>query len=184
MKLNLPNKLTLVRIVLIPIFMAFLLIKPGGEYLAYGRYFALFVFIVAAITDGLDGYLARSRDLITNFGKFMDPLADKLLVSAALIALVDMGTISAWPVIIIIGREFAVTGLRVLAAGEGIVIAASNLGKYKTNAQIFAIIALILDLPFAFVLLWIAVILTLVSGIDYFMNSKEVIKEDSNEEGN
>lgn len=184
MNLNLPNKLTLVRIILIPIFMAFLLIKPGGEYIVYGRYFALFVFIIAAITDGLDGYLARSRDLITNFGKFMDPLADKLLISAALIALVDMGTISAWPVIIIIGREFAVTGLRVLAAGEGIVIAASNLGKYKTNAQIFAIIALILELGIAPILLWIAVILTLVSGIDYFMNSKEVIKGDSNEESN
>ncbi|TDX52930.1 CDP-diacylglycerol--glycerol-3-phosphate 3-phosphatidyltransferase [Orenia marismortui] len=173
--MNLPNKLTLLRIGLVPIFMAFLLIESLGTA---GRYLALGVFILAAITDALDGYIARKEGLVTNLGKFIDPLADKLLISAALIALVDMQIISAWPAIIIIAREFAVTGLRVLAAAEGIVIAASNLGKYKTNAQIFAIIALILGLPFSQVLLWIAVILTLISGIDYLLKSKELISDE------
>ncbi|GAB6136964.1 CDP-diacylglycerol--glycerol-3-phosphate 3-phosphatidyltransferase [Halanaerobaculum tunisiense] len=178
MNFNLPNKITLFRIVLIPVYMVFLLHDFG---LPYSQYFALGVFVIAAATDGLDGYLARKRDLITNFGKFMDPLADKLLISAALVAFVDLGVISAWPVVIIIGREFAVTGLRVLAASEGIVIAASNLGKYKTNAQIFAIIALTLGLSLGQILLWIAVLLTVISGADYLINSKEVIKGDSNE---
>ena len=177
MKLNLPNKLTLSRVFLIPIFMASLLLYLG-DYHAYGRYIAAGIFIIAAITDGIDGYIARKHNLVTNLGKFIDPLADKLLISAALIALVDLGDISAWPTIIIIGREFAVTGLRVLAAAEGIVISASNLGKYKTNAQIFAMISVILELPYSSVLLWIAVVLTLISGIDYFMNSKNLFKED------
>ncbi|GAB6098696.1 CDP-diacylglycerol--glycerol-3-phosphate 3-phosphatidyltransferase [Halanaerocella petrolearia] len=179
MALNLPNRITLARIILIPLFMAFLLIDFG---LPYGRFIALSVFIIAAITDGLDGYLARKRGLVTNFGKFIDPLADKLLISAALISFVDLGQISAWPVMIIIAREFAVTGLRVLAAAEGIVIAASNLGKYKTNAQIFAIIALGLEWSIGYWLLWLAVVLTIVSGADYLINSKELLKEDSNEQ--
>ncbi|AGB41555.1 CDP-diacylglycerol--glycerol-3-phosphate 3-phosphatidyltransferase [Halobacteroides halobius DSM 5150] len=178
MTFNLPNKITLARIILIPIFMAFLLVDFG---LGYEEYIALAIFIIAAATDGLDGYIARKRGLVTNFGKFVDPLADKLLISAALISFVDLDVISAWPVMIIIAREFAVTGLRVLAASEGIVIAASNLGKYKTNAQIFAIIALVLNLSFDLILLWIAVLLTIVSGADYLINSKEVIKGDNNE---
>ncbi|WP_027339266.1 CDP-diacylglycerol--glycerol-3-phosphate 3-phosphatidyltransferase [Halonatronum saccharophilum] len=181
MKLNLPNKLTLLRIALVPVFMAFLLIRFADAYQVYGRYVAVVVFIIAAITDGVDGYIARKRGLVTRLGKFIDPLADKLLISAALIALVDLGDISAWPAIIIIGREFAVTGLRVLAAAEGVVIAASNLGKYKTNAQIFAIIALMVNLPYAQVLLWIAVILTVISGLDYLMKSKKIIKDDTDE---
>ncbi|MCK8817417.1 CDP-diacylglycerol--glycerol-3-phosphate 3-phosphatidyltransferase [Natroniella sulfidigena] len=180
MKLNLPNRLTLIRILLVPIFMAFLLFRIEG-YQTYGRYIAVGVFIIAAITDGIDGYIARKRGLVTKLGKFIDPLADKLLISAALIALVDLGDITAWPAIIIIGREFAVTGLRVLAASEGIVIAASNLGKYKTNAQIFAVIALIIQLPYASLLLWIAVFLTIISGLDYLIKSKKLIKDDDNE---
>jgi len=174
MNLNLPNKLTLLRIALVPIFMIFLLLESLGDI---GRYLALGVFILAAITDALDGYIARRDGLVTNLGKFIDPLADKLLVSAAFISLVDMQAISAWPAVIIISREFAVTGLRILAAAEGVVIAASNLGKYKTNAQIFSIIFLILDLPFSNILLWIAVILTLISGLDYLLKSKELISE-------
>jgi CDP-diacylglycerol--glycerol-3-phosphate 3-phosphatidyltransferase len=174
MNLNLPNKLTLIRITLVPIFMAFLLFESLG---IAGRYLALGVFILAAITDALDGYIARRDGLVTNLGKFIDPLADKLLVSAAFISLVDMQAISAWPAVIIISREFAVTGLRILAAAEGVVIAASNLGKYKTNAQIFSVIFLILRLPFAEILLWGAVILTLISGLDYLLKSKELISE-------
>jgi CDP-diacylglycerol--glycerol-3-phosphate 3-phosphatidyltransferase len=174
MNLNLPNKLTLLRIALVPIFMVFLLLESLGDI---GRYLALGVFILAAITDALDGYIARRDGLVTNLGKFIDPLADKLLVSAAFISLVDMQAISAWPAVIIISREFAVTGLRILAAAEGVVIAASNLGKYKTNAQIFSIIFLILGLPFANILLWAAVILTLISGLDYLLKSKELISE-------
>ncbi|MCK8826514.1 CDP-diacylglycerol--glycerol-3-phosphate 3-phosphatidyltransferase [Natroniella acetigena] len=179
MKLNLPNKLTLIRILLVPIFMAFLLFRFEG-YQTYGRYIAVGVFITAAITDGVDGYIARKRGLVTKLGKFIDPLADKLLISAALIALVDLGDITAWPAIIIIGREFAVTGLRVLAASEGIVIAASNLGKYKTNAQIFAVIAIMIKLPYANLLLWIAVLLTIISGLDYLIEFRKLIKDDNN----
>ncbi len=175
MNLNLPNKLTLLRIFLIPLFMAFSLIEFFGET---GRYLAVAIFIIAAITDALDGYIARKEGLVTNLGKFIDPLADKLLISGALIVLVDLQMITAWPTIIIIGREFAVTGLRILAAAEGIVIAASNLGKYKTNAQIFAIIALFLELPFASILLWIAVLLTLISGFDYLIKSKGLISDE------
>ncbi|PRX31051.1 CDP-diacylglycerol--glycerol-3-phosphate 3-phosphatidyltransferase [Orenia metallireducens] len=174
MNLNLPNKLSLLRIALVPIFMVFLLVESLGDI---GRYLALGFFILAAITDALDGYIARRDGLVTNLGKFIDPLADKLLVSAAFISLVDMQAISAWPAVIIISREFAVTGLRILAAAEGVVIAASNLGKYKTNAQIFSIIFLILGLPFANILLWAAVILTLISGLDYLLKSKELISE-------
>ena len=175
--MNLPNKLTLLRIILVPVFMAFLLFQFALPQM-YLRYIAAGVFILAAITDGLDGYLARKRGLVTKLGKLIDPLADKLLISAALIALVELGDITAWPAIIIIGREFAVTGLRVVAASEGLVISASNLGKYKTNAQIFAIIAIIMKIPYAEILLWIAVLLTIISGVDYFWSAKDLIKSE------
>ncbi|MGM0502934.1 MAG: CDP-diacylglycerol--glycerol-3-phosphate 3-phosphatidyltransferase [Bacillota bacterium] len=178
MKLNLPNQITLLRIALIPIFMFFLLVDPIGG----GRYIAVIIFIIASITDAIDGYLARNRELVTNFGKFADPVADKLLISAALVALVDLQQISAWPVMIILAREFTITGLRVLAASQGTVISASNLGKYKTNSQIFAIIFLILDLslavPVGQILLWIAVVLTVVSGADYLIKSRDVITDE------
>ncbi|MGM0471943.1 MAG: CDP-diacylglycerol--glycerol-3-phosphate 3-phosphatidyltransferase [Bacillota bacterium] len=176
--MNLPNKLTLLRIILVPVFMFLLLFKSTGEYAIYTRYLAVITFIAAAITDGLDGYLARRRNLITKLGKFIDPLADKLLISAALIALVDMGEISAWAATIIIGREFAITGLRVVAAAEGIVIAASKLGKYKTTLQIIAIIAIIIDLPYSLILLWLAVLLTVISGADYLLKARKVINSD------
>ncbi|MGI6712825.1 MAG: CDP-diacylglycerol--glycerol-3-phosphate 3-phosphatidyltransferase [Bacillota bacterium] len=179
--MNLANRLTLARIFLVPIFMIILLTRIPK----YGDYLAAIIFIIAASTDGLDGYIARSRKQITNLGKFMDPLADKLLISAALISLVELGLIKAWVAIIIISREFAVTGLRAIAAGEGIVIAASKLGKYKTVSQIAAIIAILLHdfsfslfhMPLGSIILYIAMILTIVSGIDYFIKAKKLFKK-------
>jgi len=173
MNLNLPNKITLTRIFLVPVFMLILL-----EKIPYGDYWAALVFAIAALTDGLDGYIARKNKQITNLGKFMDPLADKLLVTAALISLVEMGRLSSWMATIIVSREFAVTGLRIIAASKGVVIAASNLGKYKTVSQIIAIIAALLSFPYSLVFIWIAVILTIISGIDYFYNGKELLLND------
>ncbi|MDI3547657.1 MAG: CDP-diacylglycerol---glycerol-3-phosphate 3-phosphatidyltransferase [Halanaerobiales bacterium] len=171
--MNLPNKLTLTRIILVPIFMGFLFLRKS--YSGYAEVLALLTFVIAAITDGLDGYLARKHQAITKFGKIVDPLADKLLISAALISFVAMKEISAWAAIIIIGREMAITGLRVVAASEGNIISASRWGKWKTNLQIVAVVAVILDpeiisLPFnlANVLVWIAVLITVYSGIDYY----------------
>ncbi len=194
--MNLPNKLTLIRIFLIPVFLLVLSLN-----VKYGDYIAAAVFILAASTDGLDGYIARKRRLITTLGKLMDPLADKLLVSAALIALVELQRLPAWVAVIIIGREFAVTGLRTLAAAEGTIIAAGKLGKIKTVTQIIAISLLILkDLPLLIgyvltgsmaapseavmvwnilqqVSLWVAILFTVWSGIDYFNRSWSVIKK-------
>lgn len=175
-KINLPNKITLLRIILIPLFMFFLLINEQDNIIY--EIFALIIFIVAAVTDGVDGYLARKYRAVTKFGKIIDPLADKLLISSALISFVALDKISAWIAIIIIGRELAVTGLRVIAASEGNVIAASKWGKWKTNMQIFAVISIIIDpgiikLPFYLseILLCIAVIVTIISGIDYFLKT-------------
>lgn len=174
--MNLPNKLTLLRIILVPIFMVFLILS--NDYPQYAQFFALIVFIIAASTDGLDGYLARKNNLVTTFGKIVDPLADKLLISAALISFVSLGEISVWAAVIIIGRELAVTGLRVVAASEGIVISASIWGKLKTILQISAIIALLLEpniikFPFHFekILLWTAVLMTIFSGYIYFKSA-------------
>lgn len=169
--MNLPNRITLSRILFVPLIMVVLLMKgiPYREYLAAG------MFILAALTDGLDGYLARTRQQITKFGTFMDPLADKLLVSAALISLVELERISAWIAFLIIARELMVTGLRSVAASDGIVINASGLGKFKTVSQIVAIVALILEkkllfipVPIAQIALFFAVVFTLWSGYDYF----------------
>lgn len=179
--MNLANKLTILRIFLIPIFMIFLLNK-----IPYGVEIAAFVFILAAITDALDGYVARKKNQVTTLGKFMDPLADKLLVSAALISLVQMGKISAIVAVIIIAREFTISVLRSVAAAEGIVIAASWWGKLKTITQIIAIIAILIDnfpfkyinVPFDTIMIWIAVILTIISGVDYIVINKHVLKHD------
>ena len=138
--MNLPNKITISRILLIPIFIIVLYLP-----IPYREIIALAIFIIAAATDGIDGHIARSRNLVTNFGKFLDPLADKLLVTAALVALVGMQRIPSWIVTVIIAREFAVTGIRLLAVGEGRVIAASMLGKIKTVTQIIAISLLLID---------------------------------------
>lgn len=175
--MNLANKLTILRIFLVPVFMIILLID-----MAYVDYIATGVFIVAALTDMLDGHIARSRNQITTFGKFMDPLADKLLVSSALIMLVEMNRLSAWIVIVIIAREFAITGLRILAASEGITIAASWWGKFKTISQILAIVVLLLDnypfsligIPFDTITVVLALIFTIVSGADYLIKNKQV----------
>ena len=176
--MNLANKLTLLRIFLVPIFMFFLLLRIP----LYGDYIAAAIFIIAALTDGLDGYIARSRNQITKFGKFMDPLADKLLVSAALISLVEMNRLPAWIVVVIVAREFAITGFRVLAASEGITIAASWWGKFKTVTQIIAIVLLLLNnFPFSSInfpadkiAVILALIFTIISGVDYMYKNKEV----------
>lgn len=176
--MNLPNFLTLGRIILVPIFMVALLIDT-----ARGHYWAAFIFVLASVTDFLDGYLARKNNQITNFGKIMDPLADKLLVSAALICLVELSDVPAWIVVLILGREFAVTGLRTLAAADGIVVAASKLGKYKTVSQMIALVLLILKENVVAVVgfdlgiwvLYLALVLTLYSGFDYFAKlSKQI----------
>src|ERR1035437_7098552 len=142
--MNLANKLTIFRIFIIPVFLIFIAIR-----IPYGTQIATMLFIIAALTDKLDGYIARSRNQITNFGKFMDPLADKLLVTAALISLVEFQVIPTWIAMIIITREFAVTGLRSIAAAEGNVIAASNWGKFKTVVQIIAIICALVKLSYS-----------------------------------
>jgi len=185
--MNLPNKLTLSRIMLIPIFLIALIVKINYQNIEVGKYLATLIFIIAASTDGIDGYIARKRQQVTTLGKFLDPLADKLLVTAALIWFVEQHDISSWVAIIIIAREFIVTGVRMVAAGEGIVIAASMWGKIKTVTQISAIIAILIhDLePFKIIfnyfplhnyLLGLAVIATLYSGIDYLYKNRGVLK--------
>ncbi len=177
--MNLPNKITMFRIFLIPVFiMALLLPFPGHKWIG------LIVFIVASATDFVDGHLARSRNLITDFGKFMDPLADKLLTSAAFICLVELQYIPSWVVIAILSREFAITGLRTLAASDNIVIAASKWGKAKTVSQMITIISLLLVyaypvnalLLFGKIMTYVALILTVYSGYDYYKLNKNVIK--------
>ncbi len=178
--MNLPNKLTLFRVILIPFFVFFLL-APYFE--GYGNYIAVAIFIVASITDFLDGKIARKYHLVTNFGKFMDPLADKLLVSSALICLVDLNKIPAWIVIVIIAREFIISGFRLVAADNGAVIAASYWGKFKTAFQMVTVIVLILNIPgevfaaIGTVLIYISLVLTVISLIDYIAKNKDVLKD-------
>ena len=176
--MNLPNKLTILRVIMIPFFVFFLLSGVGGSA---SKWIALVIFAAASITDTLDGYIARRDNLITDFGKFMDPLADKLLVGAAMICLIPMDKLPAWIVIVIISREFIISGFRLVASDSGIVIAASYWGKFKTVSQMFMIIFLILDLPghtavmIETVLIYLALILTVVSLIDYIAKNKEVL---------
>jgi CDP-diacylglycerol--glycerol-3-phosphate 3-phosphatidyltransferase len=173
--LNLPNVLTLLRILAVPVVVVALLGEtPNGDALAAG------VFALAALTDGLDGYFARSRDAVTTFGKLMDPLADKLLITAALVSLVSLNRLQAWVAMVIIAREIAVTGLRAIAAERGIVIAASWMGKLKTVLQIAAVIALIAANPapaWVDVLVYLAVAVTLISGADYFFGLRRRLEE-------
>ena len=192
--MNLANKLTVIRIFLVPIFLIFIAVQG----IPYGTFIATFIFILASLTDKLDGYIARSRNQITNFGKFMDPLADKLLVTSALISLVELQMVPSWAAIVIIAREFAVSGLRTIAASEGKVIAASWWGKIKTVIQIIAIVLLLLQFNittssyltnlvesssvwnwfFMNVPSWmlnISVVITLISGWDYFRKNKHTI---------
>jgi len=182
---NLPNRLTLARIILIPVFMTFLLLKipKGHELFPYQDVVAAIIFILAAATDGLDGYIARKRHQVTNLGKFMDPLADKLLVSAALISLVQLGEVTAWVAWIILAREFAVTGLRAIAAVDRVVISASKLGKIKTVSQVIAISAILLhDWPLSLIsihigqpFLYIALFFTIISGLDYLLKARKLL---------
>lgn len=188
--MNLANRITLARIFIVPVVVFFLLVRLDlptltiGEFsITYNQIFALVLFVAAASTDGLDGYIARKRKIVTNLGKLLDPLADKLLVAAVLISLVEMGKLAAWVAIVIIGREWAVTGLRQVALLEGAVIAASKWGKWKTAAQIAMIILLLLNnFPFHFidfradlVAVWAAAAITVYSGIDYFVKNKHLI---------
>lgn len=175
--MNLPNKLTVLRVCMVPVFVVFMLWNGFGTA---SKYVAAAIFILASMTDWLDGYLARKNNLVTDFGKFMDPIADKLLVCSALICLVEKGALAAWIVIIIIGREFIISGFRLVASDKGVVIAASYWGKFKTVSQMLMVILLILDLGGAFnvvaqVLIWIAVILTVVSLVDYLVKNRSVL---------
>jgi CDP-diacylglycerol---glycerol-3-phosphate 3-phosphatidyltransferase len=173
--LNLPNFLTLLRIVAVPVIVVALLDEtPNGDALAAA------VFALAAFTDGLDGYIARRRKAVTTFGKLMDPLADKLLIVAALISLVSLDRLAAWVAMVIIARELAVTGLRAVAAEQGVVIAASWLGKVKTALQIAAVFALIIWYPsptWVDVLVYLAVAATVISGVDYFFGLRRRLAE-------
>ena len=175
--MNLPNKLTLFRVILIPFFVFFLLV----DITLYDKYIALGIFIIASLTDLLDGKIARKYNLVTNFGKFMDPLADKLLVCSALICLVALDRIPAWMVIVIIAREFIISGFRLIASDNGIVIAASYWGKFKTTFQMVMICLMIADIAAIGILtdivMWVAVVLTVVSLVDYLVKNKDVMKD-------
>ena len=177
--MNLPNKLTILRICMIPFFVVALMIDQGG--VAAYRYLAAAIFVIASFTDFLDGNIARKYNLVTNFGKFMDPLADKLLVCSALICMIQLGQLPAWYVIIIISREFIISGFRLVASDNGVVIAASYWGKFKTVSQMIAIVLLIMNLPsfrlITDVFVWLALILTVVSLIDYLWKNRRILTE-------
>lgn len=177
--MNLPNKITIFRVCMIPLFLITLLVSG----IPFGNYIALVVFIVACLSDALDGHLARKHNLITNFGKFMDPLADKLLVCSALICFISLDRIPAWVVIVIISREFIISGFRLVASDNHVVIAASYIAKYKTTAQMILCILLILhwDYTWFYVLeqifIYLSLVLTIVSLIDYIVKNRTVLSE-------
>lgn len=176
--MNLPNKLTVFRVILIVPFVLFLLTGIGGNY---GDWIALAIFIVASLTDLADGKIARKYNLVTNFGKFMDPLADKLLVCSAMICLIELGRIPAWVVIIIIAREFIISGFRLIASDNHVVIAASYWGKFKTTFQMIMVCLMIANIQalslVTQIVMWIALILTVVSLADYIMKNKSVLSD-------
>ncbi|RGO27967.1 CDP-diacylglycerol--glycerol-3-phosphate 3-phosphatidyltransferase [Dorea sp. OM02-2LB] len=177
--MNLPNKLTTLRVIMIPFFVFFMLTDVGGNA---NKWIALALFVIASLTDFLDGKIARKYNLVTNFGKFMDPLADKLLVCSALICLQDLDRVPAWVVIVIIAREFIISGFRLVASDNGIVIAASYWGKFKTTFQMLMIIVMIMNLGGAFdmvgtVLMWIALALTIISLVDYIAKNVQVLTQ-------
>lgn len=177
--MNLPNKLTIARVIMIPFFLVFLM----TDFFEAARYVALAIFIIASLTDMLDGKIARKYNLVTNFGKFMDPLADKLLVCSAMIAFTGMGIMPAWIVIIIIAREFIISGFRLIAAEKNVVIAAGMSGKVKTTVQMIMCCLLIARLPFNFmryveqVFIYAALVLTVYSLIVYLVQNKDVLKD-------
>jgi CDP-diacylglycerol---glycerol-3-phosphate 3-phosphatidyltransferase len=175
--MNLPNKLTMFRVILIPFFVLFMLVPITP----YDKWIALGIFILASLTDLLDGKIARKYNLITDFGKFMDPLADKLLVCSALICLVSLERIPTWIVIVIIAREFIISGFRLVASDNGVVIAASYWGKFKTTFQMVMICLMIANIEaisiLTTIIMWIALVLTVVSLIDYLVKNKGVMKD-------
>ncbi len=177
--MNLPNKLTIARVIMIPFFLFFLM----TNFFPASRYVALAIFVIASLTDLLDGKIARKYNLVTNFGKFMDPLADKLLVCSAMIAFIEMGLMPAWIVIIIIAREFIISGFRLIAAQRNIVIAAGMSGKIKTTVQMIMCCLLIARLPFDFMryveqaFIYAALVLTVYSLIVYLVQNKDVLKD-------
>ena len=189
--LNLPNTISLIRVFLAPLVLLFLSLRIstpvpflsclGADRPSWGDFLAAGVFIVAALTDSLDGYIARKQKLVTTLGKFIDPLADKVLVIAAMVALVELQRVPAWIVVVIITREFVVTGLRLVASAEGVVIAASRGGKVKTVFQIIAISLLILKLPGGMALMWIAMFLTVWSGMEYLAGGAKMLIEEQQE---
>lgn len=175
--MNTPNKLTVGRMILVPFMLLFLLTDIGG---AANRYIALAIFVVASVTDWFDGYLARKNNLVTNFGKFMDPLADKLLVCSAMICMIELDRLPAWIVVVIIAREFIISGFRLIAAENGVVIAANYWGKFKTVSQMIMIILLILHFGGAFMILeqifiWLSLALTIISLITYIWQNRSVL---------
>ena len=175
--MNTPNKLTVARMIIVPFLVVFLLTGWGGDA---NRYISLALFVVASVTDWFDGYLARKNNLVTNFGKFMDPLADKLLVCSAMICMIELNRLPAWFVIIIIAREFIISGFRLIAAENGVVIAANYWGKFKTASQMVMIILLILNFDGIFVTLeqlfiWLSLALTIISLITYIWQNKSVL---------
>ena len=177
--MNLPNKLTILRVIMVTFFVLIMLTDIGG---AANKWISLILFVVASLTDLLDGKIARKYNLVTNFGKFMDPLADKLLVCSAMICLIEMNKLDAWIVIVIISREFIISGFRLVASDSGVVIAASYWGKFKTVFQMAMIIVLIADLGGFFdmlgtVLVWAALALTIISLLDYVFKNKQVLTQ-------
>ena len=177
--MNLPNKLTILRVIMIPFFVAALLYDGGANQNM--RYVAAALFIIASLTDMLDGKIARKYNLVTNFGKFMDPLADKLLVCSALICMIELRELPAWIVIIIISREFIISGFRLVASDNGVVIAASYWGKFKTTFQMIGVVLLIFNIPalstLTTIIVWIALALTVISLVDYIVKNAGVLTE-------
>ncbi len=174
--MNLPNKLTVLRMVLVPFFVASLLMSANNDSL---KWVALVLFIVASLTDFADGYIARKYNLITNFGKFMDPLADKILTVSGMICLIELGRIPSWIVVIIVAREFIISGFRLIAAENGVVIAANYWGKFKTTFQMIMIILMIMNIPqlqiLTDIVMWIALALTVISLVTYINANKQIL---------
>lgn len=179
--MNLPNKITIFRVCMIPFFLIALLVPQ----IPYGNYIAAIIFIVASLSDAVDGHIARKYQLVTNFGKFMDPLADKLLVCSALICFVELGLVDAWIIIIIIAREFIISGFRLVASDNGVVIAANKIGKFKTTAQMIMCVLLIFNFSGLIfdtleqIFIYISLVLTVISLVDYIYKNRKVLLEGS-----